>query len=585
MQYSALTAIDKTNVGRLTQAWSYLAPTSTFTGFAFSPLIVDDVMYVIGKDKAIVALEAEMGKPRWSRGLSGNPTARGFNYWESADRADRRLLVSADSYLYALDARSGASVASFGSAGRIDLRTGVPRAASWPSGIQSNTPGRVFENLILLGSAPGERYDSPSGDLRAFDVVTGQLVWTFHTIPHPGEFGYDTWPPDAWTRVGGTNVWGEISIDETRGIAYFPVGSPTSDLYGANRKGTNLFGNCLLALDARTGKRLWHFQAVHHDLWDYDLAAAPKLLTVRNEGRTVDVVAQATKTGFVFVFNRETGEPLWPIEERAVPLSDTPGEQSWPTQPFPSKPPPFSRHSFTANDLNPHLDAAEKGRLSALVRTLGDGGLFRPPAVGGYLEMPGQFGGANWGATAADPRTGWLYVRAVHLATSSSFSTTRRPDEPETTETRYYGELGIVLRSNDGLPANSPPWTELVAYDLNEGTIKWRVPMGTIPSLAARGIKDTGADRTWRNAPVVTAGGILFAATGADRLARAYDADTGHVLWEAELGANPDGIPAIYEVKGKQYVVFFAASAQRGPESVWKLSAPAAQGYYAFALP
>src|SRR5687767_14001047 len=210
-------------------------------------------------------------------------------------------------------------------------------------------PGIIFEDLVLIGSAPGENYFSPPGYVRAYNVVTGKLVWTFHTIPQPGEFGYDTWPKDAWKYVGGANTWGEISVDEKRGIVYFPTGSPTFDLYGGDRLGANLFGNCLLALDARTGKRVWHYQLVHHDLWDYDLVTAPKLLTVRHSGKMLDVVAQASKTGMLYVFNRVTGEPLWPIEERAVPKSDVPGEEAWPTQPFPTRPPPFSRQAFNVD--------------------------------------------------------------------------------------------------------------------------------------------------------------------------------------------------------------------------------------------
>ena len=231
--------------------------------------------------------------------------------------------------------------------------------------MQSTTPGRVFEDLLILGSATNQGYGSAPGDIRAFDVRTGKLVWTFHTIPHPGEFGYDTWPKDAWKTVGGANVWGELSVDETRGIVYAPTASAKYNFYGADRMGANLFGDCLLALDARTGKRLWHFQMVHHDIWDYDNATAPKLLTVRHDGKTVDVVAQVSKQGFVWVFNRVTGEPLWPIEERAVPRSDMPGEKAWPTQPFPTKPPPFARQTFTVDDLSPYHRA---GRSRALPR-------------------------------------------------------------------------------------------------------------------------------------------------------------------------------------------------------------------------
>ncbi|HKA02616.1 MAG TPA: PQQ-binding-like beta-propeller repeat protein, partial [Candidatus Solibacter sp.] len=329
MQYSALKRINKSNVGKLELAWSYMAP-GPGGRFAFSPLVVDGVMYLIGKDSAVVAVDAASGQQIWTHPIEGRTYDRGFNYWQSKDGRDRRLILAVNSYLMEIKIANGVTINTFGKDGRVDLRESIPRARN----IQSGTPGRVFENSIIVGSAPGEGYGSAPGDLRAYDVITGKLIWQFHTIPHPGEFGYDTWPRDAWTYVGGVNTWGEISIDEKRGIGYFPLGSPTYDFYGADRKGQGLFGDSLLALDLRTGKRLWHFQLVHHDLWDYDPTNAPKLLTVRHNGKLVDIVAQATKFGMLYCFDRVTGEPLWPIEERPVPQSDVPGEESWPTQPF-----------------------------------------------------------------------------------------------------------------------------------------------------------------------------------------------------------------------------------------------------------
>ena len=324
MQYSALKQITKSNVAQLQRAWFYPVPDRTGS-FAFNPLIVDDVMYVLGQKNSITALNAATGTVIWTHvPEGGSPGARGINYWESNDRSDRRLIFGVGATLREIDARTGNAITSFGDNGRVNMRVGDLRPLGGPSG----TAGRVFENLFLTGSVTGETYGSPPGDLRAFDVITGKLVWTFHTIPHPGEFGYDTWPEGAYKWAGGVNTWGEISIDKARGIAYFPLGSPTHDSYGGDRPGNNLFGNSLVALDARTGKRLWHFQTVHHDIWDYDLTTGPKLLTVRHNGKPVDIVAQATKTGFVFVFDRVTGAPLWPIEERPVPPSDVRGEQT-----------------------------------------------------------------------------------------------------------------------------------------------------------------------------------------------------------------------------------------------------------------
>lgn len=668
MQYSSLKLIDKKNVAKLEPAWFYPAP-GPGGRFAFSPLVVDDAMYVVGKDSAVVAIDAATGKPLWNHPVEGRPTDRGFNYWQSKDGSDRRLIFAAESYLQEINLRTGVTIPSFGKDGRVDLREGLGRDPKTIRNIQSGTPGRVFENLIILGSATGEGYGDPPGDLRAYDVLTGKLVWTFHTVPHPGEFGYETWPKDAWKYIGGVNAWGEISIDEKRGIAYFPLGSPTYDLYGADRKGMGLFGDCILALDARTGKRLWHYQLVHHDLWDYDPTTAPKLLTVRHNGKPLDIVAQATKFGFLYVFNRVTGEPVWPIEERPVPKSEVPGEESWPTQPFPTKPPPYSRQKLTPDDVNPYVDDAERERLRALIAKAHNDGLFTPQSLEREtIETPGQLGGTNWGGTAADPETGRLYVRAVDAPSSATlsertaaripanatpeqrgfaifnqqcatchgadppknvdpphvrtvvrkgqaempaFSTdsvsdqnldaivayfgnpkagvpargNANPAPPPGRQPTYFGQFGNLMHANNGLPIISPPWAELVAYDLNEGTIQWRVPLGTVSSLAAKGIKDTGSYRPTRNGPVVTAGGLIFMATASDRMVRAYDKDTGKVLWEREVDANPDGIPAVYETGGRQYVAFFAGVGRSYNGIAWKPGKPEGQGYYVFALP
>jgi quinoprotein glucose dehydrogenase len=672
MQYSALKHINKNNVKQVEQAWFYAAPGPNGR-FAFSPLVVDGVMYVVGKDSAIVALDATTGKQIWTHPVEGKPTDRGFNYWESKDRSDRRLIFAANSYLQEINLKTGVTINSFGNDGRVDLRVGLGRDPKTIRNIQSGTPGRVFENLIIMGSATGEGYGDPPGDLRAYDVITGKLVWTFHTVPRPGEFGYETWPKDAWKTTGGVNAWGEISIDEKRGIAYFPLGSPTYDLYGADRIGANLFGDCILALDARTGKRLWHFQLVHHDLWDYDPTTAPKLLTVKHNGKPVDIVAQATKFGFLYVFNRVTGEPLWPIEERPVPKSDVPGEQAWPTQPFPTKPPPYARQKFSVEEINPYVDDEERARIRELVLSSRNEGLFTPQSrTKDVIETPGQLGGNNWGGTAADPQTGMMYVRTIDGPSSAKLSERNParnaaggtpeqqgyalytqncfrchgPDRTGTNppksigaerfrntvrdgqgsmpafgadvltaanveaigayldnpgagaprggaapapssdgEGRYFGQFGNLMHASNGLPVIGPPWSELVAYDLNEGTIKWRVPLGTVSSLAEKGITNTGSYRPTRNGPVVTAGGLIFMATASDRMVHAYDKETGKLLWEREVDANPDGIPAVYEVAGRQYVAFFAGVGRNYKGIAWKAGKPEGQGYYVFALP
>ena len=342
---------------------------------------------------------------------------RGINYWESRDRKDRRLLYQRNHQLEALDALTGKPILTFGKDGAVNLREGFAgRDPATVGRVQSSTPGKIFENLILLGSATGENYMATPGDLRAYDVVTGKEAWRFRTIPHPGEFGYDTWPKDAYKYVGGTNTWGEITVDAARGIAYFPTGSPTYDYYGADRPGANLFGTSLVALDARTGKRLWHFQMVHHDLWDYDNCAAPQLTTIRRDGKTIDVVAQAGKTGFLYVFDRVTGEPIWPIEERPVPKSDIPGEQAWPTQPFPTAPPPFAAQTLSSDDVNPYvLSPAEQDEWRKRIANARNQGLFTPPALIDTIAIPGANGGANWGNTAAHPTNGTVYVQSINV--------------------------------------------------------------------------------------------------------------------------------------------------------------------------
>ncbi len=411
-QYSALKQINRTNATQLQQVWFYPSGNNGFR-YGSNPLVIDGVMYVYGKDNNVVALDAVTGKEVWVYDTHKPRliSHRGMTYWENKDRSDRRIIFSMNNELHEIDARTGKDVATFGDNGMVDLRQGLGRKPEGLRQVQSNTPGRVFENLYITGSATGEEYESPPGDLRAFDVVTGKLVWQFHTVPHPGEMGYDTWPKDAYKYVGGTNNWGEFSIDEKRGIVYFPLGSPTYDFYGADRHGANLFSDCLLALDARTGKYIWHFQTTHHDLWDYDLETGPKLMTIQHDGKPVDVVVQAGKNGFVYVFDRTNGKPIWPIEERPVPKSDVPGEESWPTQPFPTHVPPFARQKFTTDMVNPYItDPAERETIKKQIEQARQEGIFTPPSLGTTMETPGNNGGGNWGSGAIDPATNTFYV-------------------------------------------------------------------------------------------------------------------------------------------------------------------------------
>jgi quinoprotein glucose dehydrogenase len=424
--YSALKQIDRSNVSQLQVAWTY--PTDDQATYVFNPIIVDQVMYVLAKNFSVVALDAATGREIWvhpTRSPKEPPIIgdggwglkhRGINYWQSQDGSDRRLIIPVDQHIEEIDTRTGESIKSFGKDGLVDLREGLGRDPKSFTQIQFDTPGRIFDNLLIVGSATGEEYGSPPGDIRAYDVRTGKMAWIFHTVPHPGEFGYDTWPKQAWRYVGGTNCWGEMSLDEGRGIVYIPTGAPTYDFYGADRKGNNLFSDCLLALDARTGKLIWFYQLVHHDLWDYDATAAPQLLTVRSNGQMIPIVAEASKQGFLYVFNRVTGQPLWPIEERSVPQSDMPGEQASPTQPFPTVPPPFARQKFTVDDIDPFLlSAEERANWEQRIKAAVNKGIYTPPALTDTVQMPGNLGGANWGSTASDPSNGTMYVVSMDV--------------------------------------------------------------------------------------------------------------------------------------------------------------------------
>jgi quinoprotein glucose dehydrogenase len=336
-----------------------------------------------------------------------------------------------------------------------------------------------------------------------------------------------------------------------------PTASPKYNFYGANRIGANLFGDCLLALDARTGKRLWHFQMVHHDIWDYDNATAPKLLTVTHNGKRVDVVAQAGKTGFLYVFDRVTGEPLWSIEERKVPASDMPGEQAWPTQPFPAWPPPFARQKFTEKDLSPFIDdPAELARLRDDMQGARNEGLFTPPGLHNTVEMPGNNGGANFGGATVDPEHGTMFIVSKDFPAMLKLSLAGDPPS-DLTKARYKTPFGFMITSS-GLSAIAPPWTTFTAYDLNTGNIKWQVPLGEVPELAAKGVSNTGSHFP-KTGPVATAGGLIFTGTR-DKEVRALDIDTGKALWSYQANAGLEGIPAVYEINGKEYVVFCAAA-------------------------
>lgn len=690
--------ITKENVNQLEVAWIY--PTADEGRYFFSPIIVDTVMYLMGKNSSLIALNVLTQEEIWIHANLTGLTRRGINYWESKDRKDKRLIFTLNNTIQAIDAATGQSITSFGTNGYVDLREGIDRNPTSIRRIQPMMPGVIYEDLLIIGSAPGENYFSPPGHVRAYNVVTGKMEWIFHTIPHPGEFGYETWPKDAYKYVGGVNVWSEIAVDTKRGIAFLPVGSPTYDYYGADRIGSNLFGNSIVALDAKTGKRIWHYQTVHHDLWDYDLASAPQLITVNSGGKKVDAVAVATKHGFVFVFDRESGEPLFPIEEKPFPPSEMPGEESWPTQPI-SFIQNFTRNEVAKETLNPYFSDSIKLHWTKRLED-NKSGLYIPPSDKyETIMMPGALGGANYGNTASDPDNGMLYIltqehasiyklnkveppkinlsvgeieRVKTLYTSNcqschgvnmeggvgpslknigqhvfydEFRSTvingkgqmpgfvhvdeenlkamykylggnpmsinfRRNQEPQTPEGPVVasGGVQIIPDENRAIPMSdypeetehpnerytteyglewpglaAPPWSSLVAYDLNEGVIKWRKPVGQ-DSLYVQGDQSKGAPGgVLRKGMIVTSTGIVFATAKGGKL-YAFDAENGDLLWETTLSHEATAQPSMYTLNGKQYLVVSATS-NFAKDSYDHSKKPGAlpKGYVVYALP
>jgi quinoprotein glucose dehydrogenase len=709
--YSGLKQITPANADKLQIAWSY--PTGDEVSYTFSPLVVDNVAYVAAKGGSLAAIDATNGRELWVHrfdspggggggrfgGIAGQ---RGANYWESKDRSDRRILVSSGGFLQAIDAKTGKLVDGFGDQGKLDLKAGLDRT---PRPLASRTPGRVFENILILGSATGEGYLAPPGDIRGIDVVTGKPLWTFHTIPRPGEFGADTWPRNAYEYMGGVDVWGEITVDEKRGVVYMATASGKYELYGGDRPGDNLYANCLLALDARTGKKLWHFQTVHHDLWDTDPAAAPQLVTVNHDGKPVDAVALASKNGFLYVFDRVTGKPLWPIVERPVPQSDVPGEVTAKTQPFPTVVPPFGRQGMTLDDMYTGFMTDEQKVWWKERLTKARKGFYTPPALVDTILLPSVNGGALFFGTAADPTNGTVYVLSRDLPSiiklvpeGQSMAENQGgliPDRPrpagrgpltavvtpaqrgralydQSCQACHGAELKgdrgpqidnvvsrmgadstreIIVKGKAGMPpfANlppagmddllaflrepatappgsgrgaafaggggrgeppypagvtpppsryktgygneayviTPPWSTLVAYDLNTGKIKWKTPYGDLPQA---GPSDTLRGNVFpKSGPAITAGGLIFFA-GNDSKLYVLNKDTGKVICTKDLPNGSLGVPAVYEVNGRQYVLLAVSGGNPFPPG-GRLAAggvnPKAESksYIAFALP
>jgi quinoprotein glucose dehydrogenase len=491
-RYSPLAQITTANVASLKVAWTYDTG-DTFEGSEMQcqPVVAHGVLYATSPKLRVFALDAATGALKWS--FNPNPDSkapsrtriRGLMYWERGD--DRRIYFGARNWLYALDASTGKPIPTFGNGGRIDLREGFRGRDPRTITVGLNTPGVFYGDLMIVGSIVPEGLPSAPGDIRAFDVHTGAQKWAFHTIPHPGEFGYDTWPKDAWKYSGGANAWSGLSLDEKRGLVFAATGSTSYDFYGANRHGDNLFANTILCLRAATGERVWHFQAVKHDLWDRDFPAAPALITITKDGRNVDVVAQIAKNGNTYVLDRETGQPLYPMREVTAPASDVEREQVATTQILPTLPPPFARQRFTEDLITKRTPEAEKA-VRETWEKLRKGGEFDPPSVQGTVLFPGMDGGGEWGGVAFDPGSGLLYVNANEMAWTVKLAERKMPDgEPTTGKTLYERNCAACHRSN--LRGNPPEFPSLVGLftrrNIDEISAAVREGGGRMPSYAS----------------------------------------------------------------------------------------------------
>jgi len=607
-KYAPLDQINKGNVGTVKILWRRPAVDATLTAknpalkippnFRATPLMVNGVLYAPNGVGLVEAFDAATGKTKWVQQpfapseLAGDST-RGVAYWSGG--GDERIVVQRADYLYALNARTGKTYPDFGSGGRVDLKVGLG-----PLMTEFRWTGAplVIRDVIVIGAsmtdAPG-RMEQPRGDVRAYDVRTGKLRWQFHVIPQAGEFGVETWENESYKYTGQAPVWALFSADEDLGYVYMPVTSPTSDMYGGHRLGNNLFGQSLVCVKAETGERVWHFQLTHHDLWDFDPPAAPILADITVDGRPIKAVVQVTKQAFAYVFDRVTGKPVWPIEERPVPQSKTPGERTSPTQPFPTKPAAFDRQGTTVDnliDFTPELRA----EAIAITKQYVTGPLFTPPSIRGTgpndtkgtIQLPGSVGGADWQGAAFDPETATLYVPSI----TTPFVADIVPGDPKGTNLRYTKGTRQWIGGPRGLPLFKPPYGRITAIDLNRGEHRWMVANGDGPRdhPAIKHLNLPPLGNPGRSAPLVTRS-LLFIGEGSPAMAgngprlpagmpatispgwggngfKALDKATGATLWRTELPAGTTGAPITYMAQGKQYIVLAVGDAQHAPEWV-----------------
>lgn len=552
MRYSPLRQIHSGNVQRLKPAWVFRTGKP---GSEATPIVVNGVMYLTAPD-GVYAVVPETGELLWK--YEAAPVAlRGLAYWPGKGSLRPRVFAGNGPFLLALDVTTGKPVPGFGNEGRVDLKQGVLDGLK-DGRYTLQSPPAVFGDVIITGCANGE--GSPSagayGDIRGWDAKSGKLLWTFHTVPHPGEAGAETWPAGGWKNRSGTNAWGFLTVDVKRGIVYVPLGAPTSDFYGRDRVGDNLYGNSLVALDARTGEKKWHQQLVHHDIWDYDLAAPPALFDIRRGGRVIPAVAEITKMGLLFVFDRVTGEPVYGMEERPVPQSTIPGEVTAKTQPFPLKPPPLGKNTFSLEEM--YNRSPEHARFCKELfekNQMKIGPPYTPlPLEGNALLFPSTLGGGNWGGVSVDPSLNLLFVNVMQIGQWGHME--KRGSEYA--RTSPYGPYARFWDRESHIPCQHPPFGELIAVDLASGDIAWRSVLGRIEALEAIGVRDTGTLSL--GGSIVTSGGLVFIGATNDSRFRAFDSKTGKLLWEEKLEASGHSIPITYMGRdGRQYVALMAA--------------------------
>jgi quinoprotein glucose dehydrogenase len=570
-RYSTLKQVNRSNVTQLKVAWVYHTGDSSDgskypvrSAFEATPLVVDGVMYFTTPFSRVIALDAETGKELWAfdpkiemdtpRNLF---ISRGAAYW--TDGTQKRIFLGTlDGRLISIDAKTGTPDGGFGAGGTVDMHQGVAeKYRNREYGMTS--PAAVYRNVIICGSLTADGTpQGPLGDVRGYDARTGKVLWTFHVVPRPGEFGHDTWEGDSWKDRAAINAWSILTVDTERGIAFLPLTSPATDYYGGDRRGMGLFGDCLVALDALTGKRLWHFQTVHHNLWDYDIPAPPNLVTVTRQGKPVAAVAQVTKTGFTFLFDRVSGKPLFDIIEKPVPASEVPGEQAWPTQPVPVKPPPYARQKMTRDELT-DVTPESRAYCAKLMEGAVLGEIYTPIGLKPTVLFPGTNGGANWGGASWDPETHTLYVNSMDAG--MIYHMVNRPEGAQIP----YRAVGSGSRfwDTNQYPCQKPPWGFLTAIDLDKGEFRWRSVLGVVDELVARGIPPTGTSNI--GGSIVTAGGLVFIGATNDSRFRAFDKDTGKEVWVTKLPASAHATPMTFmgRTTGKQYVVIAAGGGNK----------------------